>query len=87
LVEHGARIRNGNLRCREEWDELVGAIELNDESIHHVQWEDVELWIQQQTDADRLIELAMTVRDDYVTSRDSFDMMETRMELCYVGAE
>jgi hypothetical protein len=47
----------------------------------------VELWIQQQTDADRLSELAMTVRDDYVTSRDSFDMMETRMELCYVGAE
>jgi hypothetical protein len=27
------------------------------------------LWIQQQTDADRLSELAMTVCDDYVTSR------------------
>jgi hypothetical protein len=29
LVEPGARIRNGNLRRREEWDELVGAIELS----------------------------------------------------------
>jgi hypothetical protein len=35
-------------------------------------------------DADRLSELAMTVRDDYMMYRDSFDMKGMRKELCYV---
>jgi hypothetical protein len=84
LVAHAKDIRNGNLRCRVEWDELVGNIEAKDESIHHVNWEDVELWITQQTDADRRSELSMNVRDDYVIHRDSFNNGEPRLELCYV---
>lgn len=84
LVAHAKDIRNGNLRCRVEWDELVGNIEAKDESIHHVNWEDVELWITQQTDADRRSELSMNVRDDYVIHRDSFNDGELRLELCYV---
>jgi hypothetical protein len=50
LVAHAKDIQNGNLRCRVEWEELVANIEAKDKFIHQVNWEDVELWIMQQTD-------------------------------------
>jgi hypothetical protein len=84
LVEHSTMIRNGNLRCRKDWNELVDAIELTDETINHVHWEDVELWIQQQTDADRRSELVMNVRDECVTNRERFDGEANGFQLCYV---
>jgi hypothetical protein len=84
LVAHAKDIRNGNLQCRVEWDKLVGNIKAKDESIHHVNWEDVELWITQQMDADRQSKLSMNVHDDYVIHRDSFNNGEPRLELCYV---
>ena len=61
LNTHATNIRNGRLECQEEWEELVGLLEVKDESIHHVQWEDVGMWIDQQTVDDRLSELSMTV--------------------------
>ena len=71
LTKHATRIRNGNLKCREDWYKLVEAIEEPDESIiNHVQWEDVKLWI---TDEDRRSEMMFTVRDEYLASQDSFD--------------
>jgi hypothetical protein len=82
LAEHASRIRNGTLECREEWDELVASIEEPDETIHHVQWEDVKIWIQSQTDDDRRSELTATVRDDYLPCRDSFDV--DRPQMVYV---
>jgi hypothetical protein len=48
LMVHATRMRNGNLQCRDDWFELVEAIEEPDETIHHVWWEDVKLWIEQQ---------------------------------------
>jgi hypothetical protein len=83
LTEHATRIRNGTLQCQEDWFELVEAIERPDETIHHVQWEDVKLWIrEQQFDDDRRSELGCTVREDYSGCRDSFDV--GRSETVYV---
>jgi hypothetical protein len=83
LTEHATRIRNGTLQCREDWFELVESIERPDETIHHVQWEDVELWIrEQQADDDRRSESSCTVREDYFGCRDSFDV--ARSEIVYV---
>jgi hypothetical protein len=83
MSTHGTRIRDGTLRCRKDWHEIVGAIELTDESINHVQWEDVELWIRNQTDEDRRSEITMNCRDEFVTYRDSFDVKGNRMETYY----
>jgi hypothetical protein len=84
LVEHSTMIRNGNLCCQKDWNELVEAIELTDEMINHVHWEDVELWIQQQMDDNRRSELAMNVRDEYITNQERFDGEANRLQLCYV---
>ncbi len=62
LSTHADMIRNGMVQCREDWFELVEAIEEPDKTIHHVQWEDVKLWIEQQVDHGRcLSELSCTV--------------------------
>jgi hypothetical protein len=53
LMMHGKRIQDGRPQRREEWHELVEAIEMMDANIHQIQWEDVKLWIEQQTDYDR----------------------------------
>jgi hypothetical protein len=68
--------KKGTLRCRE------GLVQLTDKSIYHVKWEDVELWIQQQMDKDRWSELALTVDDDYMMYRASFDVKEARLHIC-----
>ncbi len=44
----------------------------------------VELWITQQTEADRRSELSMNVRDDYVIHRYSLNNGEPRLALVYV---
>jgi hypothetical protein len=62
----------------------VEANELTEETINHVHWEDVELWIQQQMDDDRQSKSTMNVRDEYTTYWDSFDREANRMQLCYV---
>jgi hypothetical protein len=83
LSTHADMIRNGMVQCREDWFELVEAIEEPDKTIHHVQWEDVKLWIQEQhTDDDRQSELACTVRDEYLACQDSFDVAQS--ETVYV---
>jgi hypothetical protein len=83
LTEHATRIRDGNLQCRENWDELVANIEEPDDSIHHVQWEDIRLWIAEgHADDNRRSETAYTVRDGYIAARDSFDVES--WELVYV---
>jgi hypothetical protein len=84
LTLHGKAIRDGKLRCRTEWSEIIAAIETTDETINHVHWEDVEIWIKQQTDNDRRSELSMNVRDGFVNHRDSFNISEPRVELLYV---
>jgi hypothetical protein len=70
LATHATRIRDGTLQCREDWFILVEAIEEPDESMNHVQWEDVKIWI---TDEDRWSEMTCTVLDEYLASGDSFD--------------
>jgi hypothetical protein len=83
LSTHAEMIRNGTLQCREDWFKLVEAIEEPDETIHHVQWEDAKLWIQQQRrDDGRRSESACTVRDEYFACRDSFDV--ARSQVIYV---
>jgi hypothetical protein len=63
--------------------ELVESIERPDKTIHHVQWEDVELWIrQQQLDDARWSKLTCTVREDYFGYQDSFDVAQS--ETVYV---
>jgi hypothetical protein len=82
---HGRRIRDRKLQCIEDWHKLVEAIELMDETIHHLQWEDAKLWIEQQTDYDRqLYKLVSTVRDDYLACYDSYNQRDNRLQLCYV---
>jgi hypothetical protein len=84
LTLHGKDIRDGKLRCRTEWNEIIEAIESTGQLINHIYREDVELWIKQQTDKDICSELSMNVRDEYMTNRDSFNISEPRLELCYV---
>ena len=84
MKTHATEIRNGKLECREEWEELVGLSEVKGDTIHHIQWEDVGMWIDQQTVDDRLSELSMTVRDDFESYRDSFDPMENQLQFSYV---
>jgi hypothetical protein len=58
LLMHGRRrrIQDGTLQCREDW------FKQTDETIHHIQWKDIKLWIQQQADDDRCwSELACTL--------------------------
>jgi hypothetical protein len=79
---YGRRIMDGKLQCREDWHGLVEAIELKDETIHHVQWEDAKLWIEQQTDYERcLYELSCTVRDDYLACHASHNQRDNQLQL------
>jgi hypothetical protein len=83
LSMHADMIQNGTLQCRKGWFELVEAMEEPDETIHHVQWEDVKLWLQEQRrDDNRRSKLACTVRDEYLACRYSFDV--ARSETVYV---
>jgi hypothetical protein len=84
LIIDGKSIRNGTLQCREDWTKIIQAILLTDESIHHIQGEDVELWIQQHMYKARWSKLSMTVHDDYMSYHDSFDVLEPRLQLCCV---
>ena len=84
LTKHGKDMRDGNLECRTEWEELIGNIEAKDESIHHVNWEDVKMWIGQESDDARRSESNMNLRDKYVTHRDSFDVKMDEMRIHYV---
>jgi hypothetical protein len=66
ITEHGSRIREGTLQCREDWFKLVESIKHPEKTIHHVQWEDAKLWIEQrQLEDDIWSELACTFREDY----------------------
>jgi hypothetical protein len=88
LAIHGKDIRNGTLECRKDWDEIIESIEKIDETINCVQWEDVELRLQEQTEDARRSELVLnTVRDDRSLKAGSDDDHQSQIYVIYVEGD